>query len=404
MTVTNLMERIKNSRQGISIVTHERPDVDALGSCSGLGWVFHQMGLPTNITVESWVSFSRKLRPYNNADSVDLQVVVDVHEPERTFGFNDVLPTIIVDHHSPSKNFNGNAIIDPASCATASLLTELFTDQLDKRSATCFLAGTLADTGVLAYSNVDVRCLDDVITLVDTGAQWDEAYKEATKICGIVQAKRVAMLLSKVIEYKPGIFILTINREDRIENGYTDSDFSIALSIMQWIGKGFLFATMREAEDGKFVNLSFRSREPFEAIKYALAFGGGGHRMAAAAKISEPLVGCLPRVESLIDQDAATTNYIADEKVRDIDMELAEMYRRTDLLSNGIDINGLKTIRSLLEKGARAEEAAKIVRQKIDLNAIHSLAQWVLKSDDLSDYSSFLERIFARQVDKTCLV
>jgi len=47
------------------------------------------------------------------------------------------------------------------------------------------------------------------------------------------QAKRIARLLRKVYEYKPGVFVLSVPKEDRLEQGFTDDDFSIALSIMQ---------------------------------------------------------------------------------------------------------------------------------------------------------------------------
>jgi phosphoesterase RecJ-like protein len=392
---------ILTQAKGIKLITHERPDIDALGSVAGTGWVLQEMGVPHASVVESWLSFDDELRPVDDYQVLDLQMMLDLHDLRRSYGFDESLHTIVVDHHGlDTVEFVG--IIDDKCCATTALLSEIFNPWLNEKSSTCYLAGLLSDTGVLAYSNVDVRCLNDAIHLIRAGASWSQAYREATKICGVSQARRIAMLLSMVAEYRPGVFLLKVSKDDRERYGFTDADFTVALSIMQWIGEGSLFITARESETGDQVNISFRSRAPFEAIAYAKVLGGGGHRMAAAAKVNRPLSEVLTIVLDMIDKDCEQRGDPVNLTFSNVDRSLASIYEQSELLSAGVDEKLLGEVLELIKQGASAENAVKLVRRNIDLVELEGVASWVLSTPDLSNPKSFAQKVFARQVDFSC--
>lgn len=399
-----ILKRLTKSRKGIKIITHERPDVDALGSVAGMSWVLNSMRVPFSVCVESWLSFSTELRPLVSASEVDVQLMLDVSDPKRAFGYDKGLETLVIDHHAV-EDVPFMHLIDPSCCATSALLSELFSDHLDSKSSVCFLAGLLADTGVLSYSNVDERALNDAIRLVQAGANWNAAYVEATKICGMEQAKRIARLLRKVYEYKPGVFVLSVPKEDRLEQGFTDDDFSIALSIMQWIGRGVLFISARENNNQTPVtNISFRSRHPLEAIEYAKRLNGGGHRMAAAAKVSNRLSEVMETVLAWVtaDVDALSQTRSEPANLNELDLQLAELYAKSELLSVDVTEELLLSICDLVSKGASAERAAMKVRENIDLESLQQLSDWIMSSDDLKSPKSLVQRMFYRQVDFSC--
>ncbi|HPU69892.1 MAG TPA: DHH family phosphoesterase [Coprothermobacter proteolyticus] len=404
MDSKKILKEITKSRKGIKIVTHERPDVDALGSVAGMGWILHSMPMPFFTCVETWLSFHPDLRPPSSASASDMQLVLDVSDPNRTYGFDIGLHTVVIDHH-PVEEMRFLSVVDPDCCATSALLSELFFDYLDERSSTCLLAGVLADTGVLSYSNVDERALRDALRLIQRGAKWEIAYGEATKICGMEQAKHIAQLLRKVYEYKPGVFVLTVPKEDRIKYGFTDADCSSVLSIMQWIGKGCLFISARENNNqAQITNISFRSRYPFEAIKYAKALGGGGHRMAAAAKVSMGLGEVMEEVLALVDTDVAAFTQECNEppQLSELDLQLSQAYAESELLSVNVTEGLLEAMTQLISKGGNAERAAMKVRENITLESLHELAEWINSSEDVSNPTTLVQRIFARQVDLSC--
>jgi len=103
--------------------------VDALGSVAGMSWVLNSMRVPFSVCVESWLSFSTELRPPVSASEVDIQLMLDVSDPKRAFGYDKGLETLVIDHHAvedvPSCTLLIQAAAQPLPCSS-----ELFSDHL----------------------------------------------------------------------------------------------------------------------------------------------------------------------------------------------------------------------------------------------------------------------------------
>ncbi|NPV88827.1 DHH family protein [Coprothermobacteraceae bacterium] len=397
--VQDLRKRV-DTKKGVLILTHERPDIDALGSVSGLGWVLSEAGIPFTLEIEDWGHYSRDLIPKSESVCPEIQVLLDTSEPSRVFGYRSDLEVFVVDHH-PQETVRFSGVIDTSCCSTSALLAKLVRPYLDSKSSTCLLAGLLSDSGVLTYSNTNEGCVSMAIALLEAGADWEKAYREATKICGWEQAIRIGHLLSRVKAYAPGVYMLVVSAEERTRMKFTDSDFSLALSLMQWIGDGRLFVTVRENPRHGVVNVSLRSRGTGKALELAKALGGGGHRMAAAAKLRQELQLVVLRVTELIEGlEREQTSILG--RVTPEDEQLAELLEKTAFLSTGVDKNALSTIRRLVVDGADPERASWLARQDIDLLAIHELGQWLTSEAPGRKPHTFLESLVFRQVDEDC--
>jgi phosphoesterase RecJ-like protein len=306
-------ERIRQA-QSVLIVTHIRPDGDAVGSLLGLGLALQEMGRQVQMVVEDGIPGS--LRHLKGSEQVrrkvegevDLQIVVDCSDLARTGKVfdNRPLPDINIDHHITNEYFAKINLVEDQAVATAEIIIDhfgMFGLELTEHVAAALLTGLITDTIGFRTPNVKSKTLCLAAQLMDTGVDMPELYRQALINRSFEAVKFWGAGLSKV-ERRDRLVWTTLTMGDRREAHYPGRDDADLINILSSIEDTDISIVFVEQPNGN-TKVSWRAQPGFDVSGVAKNFGGGGHAAAAGAEISgnasEIQAQVLEQTLSLID-------------------------------------------------------------------------------------------------------
>ncbi len=175
---------IQQARRG-AVVTHERPDADALGSSLGLAHALQRMGKEATVYLFDSIPFGLDFLPGLDrivADlpgpETDLVVAVDAGEPAQIGPrlYDAILrlgvPLIVVDHHESNTGYGMLSAVFPQRASTAEvvlMLVQMLGVPIDRAVATCLLAGIVFDTRAFATPDTGPETLQAAALLMESG-------------------------------------------------------------------------------------------------------------------------------------------------------------------------------------------------------------------------------------------
>lgn len=297
----------------ILIVSHIRPDGDAIGAVLGLGLALRQAGKSVQMVLSDGIPANFKHLPGSRdiqrkpEGDHDLVVAVDAADLARTGGvLCDRQPDINIDHHVTNQRFARVNLVDPDAEATCAILAEhmpRWALKIEKPIADCLLSGIIVDTIGFRTSNMTPKVLRLAAGLMEIGADLPGLYQmgllsktyEAARYwgCGLGRLQREGGLLWTVLRLS--------DRQTVGYNGNDDADLVNMLSSVE----GDLVVLLNEQKDRR-VKVSWRAKPGLDVSKLALQFGGGGHPAAAGADIN----GALEEVQDRVL--AATRAFLAN--------------------------------------------------------------------------------------------
>lgn len=297
--------KIHNSHH-ILIVSHVRPDADAVGSVLGLGLALEGIGKQAQMVFEDGVRKYQYLPGIEKIISapqgdVDMIIIVDCSDPDRV---GDVLkgygkPDLVVDHHKTNPQFGEMNIVEPDQVATAAILYEYMPTwglTIDPESATCLLSGIVGDTIGFRTSNVNSGTLKIASALMDLGADLSSVYREELIAKPFKAVRYWGAGLSR-LERDNGLVWASLTVADREEVGYTSNDDADLVNVLSSIREAEIALIFVEQPDNK-VKISWRARPGFDVSQIAFDFGGGGHAAAAGADVEGSLEEVKARIIS----------------------------------------------------------------------------------------------------------
>lgn len=288
-----------------AIFSHVDPDGDAIGSSLGLAWALRERGcgvvvinespLPANLAFLPGAETVR--RPDAVRGPFGAVIVLDCSSLER-LGPNAaglVAPgaaIACVDHHVGSAGFGDPRLVVPEASATAELIHDLLDAcqmPLTPEAAQCLYTGLASDTGAFRYQNTTPKALRLAARLVDHGAKPSQVadWLYAKRSAGSLRILGLA-LASLESRANGQVSALTISRGmfDRAEASSEDADGIVQYAkSLTGARVGVLF---QEFAPGQ-VRLSLRSDGTVDVNEVAGQFGGGGHRVAAGARLEGEL-------------------------------------------------------------------------------------------------------------------
>ncbi len=276
------------------ILSHIRPDGDAIGSIIGLSLALQKTGKKPQIVITD--GLPRKFRFLTGADQItrmikgkyDLVVTLDCADKKRV-GSPTELPDIHIniDHHVTNELYAETNLVIPEQPSTTAILAKYLPHwgfSIDKDVANALLMGMITDTIGFSTSNVTPKFLRLSADLMDKGADLPSLYHQALTAQSLPASIIWGNALSR-IKSEGNLAWTTITLEDRANAAYQgrdDADLTNHLSLLEKIDVAVLF---NEQKDGK-VKVSWRSTAKFDVSKIAMRFDGGGHSPAAGAEIT----------------------------------------------------------------------------------------------------------------------
>jgi len=295
-TDTSIKEALA-AANSFTVVSHIRPDGDAIGSLLGLGSALKQTGKPVDFVLQdvpgNRYAYLPNFSEIRNviSENPGYLIVVDCGDEFRT---GDVLkglvPDLVIDHHKTNSNFGRLNLIEPENEATALMLAQHLPNwglDIDQEVATALLTGIISDTIGFRTSNVRPICLNVAADLVKAGADLPFIYQRVLLTRSLEELRYWGQGLSK-LRLEDGLLWTSLTLHDRTESGYTENDDADLVNNMTSVAE-MLIAVIFVEQSAFKTKVSWRSRNGFDVSVLAREFGGGGHAAAAGADIDGEL-------------------------------------------------------------------------------------------------------------------
>ncbi len=279
----------------VMLVSHIRPDQDALGSVTGLGLALQDAGKQVQMVLADgvpaalrFIEGSRQVLRAPTGEA-DLRVVLDCSDLKRT-GMewdSDSPPDLNIDHHITNLNFARVNLVEPETVATAAILVEYLEQwgfPITQPVASALLAGLVADTLGFRTSNMNPRALELAALLMQKGADLPAIYDQALVRRSFDDARLWAMGLSR-LQRQNGLVWAWLTLDDKIKVNYSGNDDADLINYIASIEDSSISVMFVEQKEGN-VKVSWRAQPGIDISSIALRFGGGGHPAAAGAMIA----------------------------------------------------------------------------------------------------------------------
>ncbi len=305
--------KVLREHQHFAILGHVRPDGDALGSQLALALSLEQLGKDVRVWNEDGMlekySFLPRAelltKPPATADHVDVAVALDTAIQNRLgtalAAIGSAKIWINIDHHSSNPGYGDLVMVDVSAPATGEIIFNLIRSQglpFTHDIAENLYAAISTDTGSFQYPKTTARTFEIAAELVragglDVGEISQQLYEN--------YARRRLELLRELLR------TMRFSEHDRVAR------FSLTLKTAADLGvlpedneglidhlraiRGVIVAVFfEELADGK-VRVSMRSKdEAVDVCAICQKFGGGGHTLAAGARVR----GSLAEVEEKV--------------------------------------------------------------------------------------------------------
>jgi bifunctional oligoribonuclease and PAP phosphatase NrnA len=298
-----IRQRIQQS-QRVLIVSHIRPDGDAVGSVLALGFSLQEYGKSVEMVLADGIP--RNFRHMKGSDQIsrrphgehDLVIVVDCSDLQRTGGvLGDRVPDINIDHHVTNLKFAHINFVVAEASATTEILAEHMPNwglPVSQPAAEALLMGLVSDTLGFRTPNVTSETLRLAAELVEKGANLAQIYHEALIRRSFEAARFWGYGLEKM--QRDGQLVwTTLTLEDRSNAGYSGNDDADLVNMLSSIDESEITVIFVQQKDGR-VKVSWRGEPGWDVSQIALQFGGGGHPAAAGADIAGDLEAVRERV------------------------------------------------------------------------------------------------------------
>jgi phosphoesterase RecJ-like protein len=310
--------------QSFVLISHVRPDGDAIGSQLGLGFsllaagksvrMFNEDGLPDNL---AFLRGSDRIeRP--PAEPVDAEVVIALDTATRPrlgaaclHAASKGTLWLNIDHHISNPKYGDLNLIDSTSPATGEILYELITAldlPLPEESRDALYVAVSTDTGSFQYPSTTAKTYDMAADLIRRGL---EVGAINSKTYDNHPFRRLALLraLLNTLELTADGMVAywTLDEKTRVDLALNAEDSEVLIDVIRAIRGVQVAVFFEELPDGK-SRVSMRSKDRrYDVCQIAAEFGGGGHALAAGIRMKDPLDQAKARVLAAIQRriDAA---------------------------------------------------------------------------------------------------
>jgi phosphoesterase RecJ-like protein len=304
--------RALREHERFAVLSHVRPDGDALGSQIALALSLQGLGKTVRVWNEdgmlekySFLPNAEILaQPPNKPEDFDVVVALDTATQIRLGKAAEAVRSaklwINIDHHPSNPGYGDLVYIDADSPATGQILFELMKSErlpMTRAIADNLFVAISTDTGSFQYPNTNARTFEIAAELVhvgvDVGRLSQETYENYPR-------RRIELLRALLDDM-------------RFEGGGKIASFSLSLKMAAELRvrpedneglidhlraiRGVIVAVFfEELAEGK-VRVSMRSKsEAADVCAICQKFGGGGHKLAAGARVRGSLEEVQARV------------------------------------------------------------------------------------------------------------
>jgi phosphoesterase RecJ-like protein len=310
---------ILREKQRFVVMSHMRPDGDALGCTLAMTLCLQQLGKDVTAWNEdgmldklSFLPGSELVtQPPVEPQAFEVVIVLDNAVKNRAGRCIEAVAPgalwINIDHHVTNDHYGDLAYIDSTAPATGQILYELFRRcalPLTYPMADNLFVAISTDTGSFQYPSTTARTYEIGAELVKLGVKVGDL---SQKLYESHPRRRLELLreMLNVLQFsshdRVASFALTLETTQRL--GVLPEDNEGLIDYIRSVQGVIVAAFFEELADGK-VRVSLRSKTPkADVSKICSHFGGGGHTLAAGARVPGSLAEVQEQVLQVIAQE-----------------------------------------------------------------------------------------------------
>lgn len=305
MTSLSEIASILRSAERIGIAAHVRPDGDAVGSVLGLALSLRAMGKTVHPLLEdgvpenlAFLPGTESIRQPTGPLELDVAVALDTANHERLGqgciqAFSTAPVLVNIDHHPTNPGYGHHNHIASDQPATGQIIYELLSQNelpIDDAVRQNLFAAISTDTGSFQFSCTTARSYEIAAEMVRSGldiARLSQLLYHTYPLRRLALQRAMLNEMAFRAEDRIASWQLsqTLQQEVQVRPGDTEGLID-TLRMIDSVVSAVLF---EELPDGK-VRVSARSKDTrLDVSSVCGQFGGGGHRMAAGARLPGPL-------------------------------------------------------------------------------------------------------------------
>ncbi len=309
----------------IGVISHHRPDGDAIGSTLALGLALRAQGKQVRFLNQDAVPERFAFLP--GAEQVEtlpaefppeltLLIAVDTGDVKRLGDAGEVFfasapATANIDHHGTNSGYAGLNVVEGGAAACGCVLMKMFAAlgwPLSLPMAEALYAAISTDTGSFQYSSTTPEVMRQVAQLLELGVDVGEVnrrlYQELAPESITVQRE----VLNNICFEAGGAishYSMTAARKEALA---LDLEATKDLVDIIRVIRGVKVAAIFEEIDGGRIRISLRSKDArVNVAEIAARFGGGGHAMASGIRmrgaLAEVRQAVLAAIEEVLPHD-----------------------------------------------------------------------------------------------------
>ncbi|MDU5960875.1 MAG: bifunctional oligoribonuclease/PAP phosphatase NrnA [Finegoldia magna] len=303
-----------NEASSIALISHLDPDGDNLGSLTALSKSLLNLGKKVYPIEFDKIPENLKFLPNlgllsDNTDiNIDMIICLDCANYERLGQidelFNKAKFRINIDHHQSNEFYGDVNIVKKGYSSTCELVFDLINEinlPIDKEISMSLLTGLSTDTGRFLYSATTADTLAKASRLVENGADMmkiNELIYQSKKFEAQLLENEILSKTEIYNDYVAFGFVMTdqlnkynveISDIDSVINTFRDTD-KIKISVL-----------IKQQTENEY-KVSFRSKGNIDVGLIAKNLGGGGHKNAAATRITGDFETVSNKIKEEIDR------------------------------------------------------------------------------------------------------
>lgn len=310
---TNLI-RALHTYDNFAVISHFRPDGDAIGSTIAMGLLLQNLGKQVQLwnadPVPQRYAFlcgSENITPLPSSlpDNVQVLICVDSGDLKRIGNeamelFSKASFTINIDHHHTNTRYAQLNVVDGEAAACGCIIHALVREMgvaLTRPMAEALYTALNTDTGSFQYSSTTPGVMRTAAELIEAGVDVGDInrriWQEVPATSFITQRE---VLNNMVVEEHGTISHYSMPAGRKAELGVGPEDCKDLVDIIR-VMQGVKVAVIFEDLENGLVRVSLRSKDPqVDVSAIAGMHGGGGHCMASGIRMRGPLAEAREKV------------------------------------------------------------------------------------------------------------
>lgn len=311
-----------DAAERVAIVSHHRPDGDAIGSTVALLDALELRGKAVSaFLLDPLPVRYRKLvegnglaewQPERDAaalQNADVIVVLDTSSWPQLQAVESQLRAaddrlIVVDHHVTHEEIGRIRLTDSTASATGMIVYDWLITigwPLTDRGRDGLFAAVATDTGWFRFANTDARSLRLASDLAEAGVEVYQLYEDIYWSESVARIALTARVLAGLeLRCDQRLAIMQLSRADFAACDAEPSDSENLINEPMRIGSVAVSVLLVEQDDGH-VRVSLRSKGQVDVARVAASLGGGGHTRAAGASLEVGLSEARSKIVEILD-------------------------------------------------------------------------------------------------------